>query len=80
MELASVILKAQREALRKAHNARFIKNGMEYKVCYEGGLAETFGIYGRPVGARNFTYITGFAGYKMHNKEQVIAMAKNMVK
>lgn len=77
--MTMAVLETQRKALREAHNARFIKNGMEFKIAYEGGIAECFGIYGRPIGARDFKYVTGFVGYKMYNREQVIAMAKNMV-
>ena len=80
MTIAQDIINKQRTALKQAHNARFTKGDMEYKICYEGGISESFGVYGRPIGARNFKYLTGFAGYKMYNKEQVIALAKNMVK
>ena len=74
------ILERQRDALKQANNARFKKNGMEYRIKYEGGIADCFGVYGRPTGTRAYKYIAGFAGYKLYTKEQVIAMAKCMVK
>ena len=78
--IAKELIEEQRDSLKKAHNARFVQNNHEYRIKYEGGLAESFGVYGRPVGTRTYSYIVGFAGYKMYSKEQVIAMAKEMVR
>ena len=69
----------QREALREAHNSRFSIGDWEYRVRYDGGLAEAFSIYGRK-GGGGFSYITGFSGFKCHSKEQVIALAKELVR
>lgn len=71
---------AQKTELKKAHNARFTKGDTEYRIKYEGGIAESFGIYSRPIGGRDFKYVAGFAGYKLYTKEQVISIAKTMVK
>ncbi len=76
---AKAIVDFQRENLRKAHNVRFARGDYEYKIAYEGGLAEFIGIYRRKLGKRNFEYITGFAGYKFHSAEQVVSYAKAMV-
>ena len=74
------VIGKQREELKKAHNARFTFNGNEYRIIYEGGIGEAFGVYRRKIGTKPFKYVVCFSGYKMYSKEQVIAMAKNMVK
>lgn len=76
----TALIENQREAIKKAHNARFTMNDKEYRIKYEGGIAESFGVYGRPVGGKVYSYVAGFAGFKLFSREQVIAMAKEMVR
>jgi len=80
MAFCEEIIRDQRKELKKAHNKRFFIDDMEYKLDYEGGFAEGFGIYRRPVGARNFKYVIGFSAYKFRTKEQVISFAKSVIK
>ncbi len=80
MESGTVFIDKQRQILKRAHNAKFRIGSMEYKVKYEGGLAESFGVYGRPIGARNYSFVAGFAGYKLYSYEQVVSLAKEMVR
>ena len=74
------MLNRQKE-IKKAHNARFVIDDKEYRIMYEGGISESFGVYERPVkGARKqFKYVTGFAGFRLADKQQVILMAKGMI-
>ena len=74
--VAERVIKTQRENIKKAHNARFKYKDMEYRISYDGGLAEFFSIHGRKVGTEQFKYVAGFNGYKYNNKEQVIAHAR----
>lgn len=75
------LIENQREAIKKAHNARFTQNGKDYRIKYEGGIAESFGVYEKCVsGSKSYVYVAGFAGFKLYSKEQVIAMAKEMVR
>lgn len=76
MTLVERTLRAQRDNLKEAHNYRFTKGGYEYRLLYEGGLAESFSIMRRREGERNFKYYDGFSAYKFFTKEQVIAYAK----
>lgn len=79
MTLIERTIRAQRERLKKVNNARFTLNDTEYRIKYEGGVAEFISIYGRK-GNKPFHYVNGFFGYKMDNAEQVIAMAKAIVR
>ena len=78
--MSTNIIEEQREAIKKAHNARFVIDGHEYRIKYEGGIGEIFEIYGRLVGARYYKPVVGFSGMKLYSKAQVIAMAKEMVR
>ena len=77
--LAERFIRNQKEALKDANNARFTVGEWEYKLAYEGGIAESFAIYGRRKGTSDYSYINGFMGFKLFNREQVIAMAKALV-
>ena len=78
--IADTIIDAQRAELKKAHNARFVINNHEYRIKYEVGIADSFAVYGRPVGTRYYQYIVGFSGFKLYSKEQVISMAKELAR
>ena len=69
-------LRTQREQLKLAHNERFTKGEYEFRLIYEGGLAESFAILARKQGERNFNYFDGFSAYKFYTTEQVLAFAK----
>ena len=77
--LAERIISKQKDTLRKVNNARFEHEGWEYRINYDGGIAEFISIYGRKKGGSNYKYIDGFVGYKFFDKEQVIAYAKNLI-
>lgn len=79
MTMAERTLRAQKETLKSVDNYKFTADGMEYRIRYEGGLSETINVYGRKDSAKPYRYVDGFAGYKMHDKEQVIAYAKGLV-
>lgn len=79
MTLAERTVKTQRENLKKVHNARFEYNGYEYRLSYHGGVAEFISIDGRKKGTEQFRYIDGFVGYKLFNRDQAIAYAKNLI-
>ena len=69
----------QRETLKQAHNFRFTYEGYEFRLIYEGGLAESFSVLWRKIGDRNFRHFDGFSAYKLYDKEQVISFAKALV-
>ena len=69
-------LKTQKNNLKQAHNERYTQGDYEFRIIYEGGLAESFAIMAREIGGRNFRYFDGFSAYKLHNKEQVVSYAK----
>ena len=79
MTMAERVLRTQKENLKAVDNYRFKANGIEYRIRYEGGLSETINVYGRKDSAKPYRYVDGFAGYKMHDKEQVIAYAKGLI-
>lgn len=74
--MAKAILECQHKALKKVDNTRFVHNGYEYKVVYEGGFASFIGIYRRAVGKRNFKYFKGFGAYNCANASEVMGMVK----
>ena len=77
MTLVERTVRAQRERLKKVNNERFTIGDMEYRITYEGGVAEYISVYGRR-GTRPFHYITGFFGFKLNTVEEVIAKAKDL--
>ena len=79
LEMAKAIIGQQEKNLRKVNNLRFIKNGYEYKIVYEGGFADFIGIYRREIGKRNFKFFHGIGGYKFWNLNQVMKEIEKMV-
>ena len=69
-------LRTQKEQLKLAHNERYTQGELEFRIIYEGGLAESFAILSRKKGERNFKYFDGLSAYKLYNAEQVISYAK----
>lgn len=74
--LVKRFIRTQKENLKQTHNERYEQGDYEFRLIYEGGLAESFAILYRRIGERNFKYFDGFSAYKFNNKEQVIAFAK----
>ena len=74
--LVKRFIRTQKENLKQAHNFRFTYGEHEFRLIYEGGLAESFAIMYRKIGDRNFRYFDGFSAYKLYDKEQVISLAK----
>lgn len=64
----------QNKNLRKANDMRFVQNGYEYRVKYEGGFAAFVRIDRRLVGTRNFKYFSGFGAHHCWNVGQVMDM------
>ena len=60
---ARILLDTQNRNLRKINNYRFVHDGYEYRVVYEGGFAAFVAIHRREVGKRNFKYYKGFGAY-----------------
>ena len=79
MTLVERTIRAQRERLKKVNNTRFNVGDVEYRITYEGGVAEFISIYGRK-GSKPFRYIDGFFGYKLNNAEEVVAKAKQVIR
>jgi len=70
------VIRTQSESIKQAHNERFEMDGYEFRIIYEGGLAESIAILRRRIGDRNFKYFDGFSAYKLYSKEQVVSYAK----
>ena len=79
MTLAERTLNMQKENLKNANGARFTKHGYEYKLSYEGGIAEAVNIYGRRVGERNFKLVSGFNAYMCNTTDEVIKQSMALV-
>ena len=79
MTVAERRITATRDELKKAHNTKFTVGDTDYKIAYEGGIAEYIGIYGRKKGGLLFRFVAGFNGYDYTTKEQVISKAKELV-
>lgn len=57
------VLAMQDRNLRKINGTRFVHNGYEYRLTYEGGFTSFVCIDRRPINKRNFKYFNGVAGY-----------------
>lgn len=77
MTLIERTIRAQKERLKKVNNERFTIGDMEYRISYDGGVAEYISVYGRK-GNKPFHYIDGFFGFKLNNAEEIIAKAKDL--
>lgn len=60
---AVALLGAQEKKLKKVNGVRFVHDGYEYRVKYEGGFAAFVSIERRPVGKKNFKYFAGVGAY-----------------
>ena len=47
MTLIERTIRAQKERLKKVNNERFTIGDMEYRISYDGGVAEFISVYGR---------------------------------
>ena len=76
--IATKLIKKQRETLRGVNNYRFTIKGNEFRIKYEGGIAEYVSVTGRPDRKHNFKHVVGFHAYKLYDREQVIEKAKDL--
>ena len=60
---AYAIVRSQNLRIRKLHGEKFVHNGYEYRIMYEGGFATFVSLYRREVGKRNFKYYKGTGCY-----------------
>ena len=79
MTKAERIILATKVELRKVHNEKFSVGDTDYRISYEGGIAEYIAIYGRKKGGLAYRYIAGFNGYDYSTKDQVINKAKEII-
>lgn len=79
MTFAERMMNAQKEALKSLNNYKFTQDGYEYRLVYNGGVAEFVSIYGRRVGTEAYKYISGFEGYDLYSREDAIAEAKKII-
>lgn len=76
---ARTIVGKQTDNLRKVNGKRFVRNGYEYKVVYDGGISCYVALYRRQVGKRNFQYYTGFGAYECWNAEEVMSKMERVL-
>lgn len=55
---ACSILREQDKNISKINGTRFIRNGFEYRIKYCPGFCPMARVDRRPIGCRNFVYIT----------------------
>lgn len=76
---AEQIIRAIKNELKKVHNTRFTVGDTNYRIEYEGGIAEYIAVYGRKKGGLLYRFVDGFYGYNCHTKDQAIDMAKSLI-
>ena len=78
--LAQQILRNSKERCRKFDNVRFVQNGMEYKIVYEGGWVSFLTVYARPEYKYrgHFKYVTTIPEDDVHGKD-ILAYIKEKV-
>lgn len=79
MTLAERTIRTQRETLKKANNMKFECNGNEYRLRYEGGVAEYISIHCHKKNRQEYKCVGGFDGYTMYSVAEVVDKAKAMV-
>ena len=79
MGIAERIIGAQKKNLSELNNKRFTRGNMEYRLSYDGGIAEFVTIQGRRCGTDDFRYINGFNGYMFTTTAEALAHAKKLV-
>ena len=72
-------INALKSELKKVNNMKFTNGDTDYRIEYEGGLAEYIGIYGRKKGGIAFRFVDGFPAYDLGTKERVIDKAKQII-
>ena len=77
---AGRLIRAKKEELRKANNTKFTVGDTDYRIEYDGGVAEYIAIYGRKRGGLLYRFVDGFAGYDYSTKDQVVNKAKELIK
>ena len=76
---AVAFLKVQDRSIRKINGVRFVHNGFEYRMKYEGGFASFVAIERREVGKRNFKYFKGFGAYNCWDAKAAMKMAMDII-
>lgn len=76
---AVLFLGAQDRKLRKINKTRFVHDGYEYRLVYEGGFAPMVSIERRQVGRRNFKYFGGVGVFDCANIEKVMSRVMERV-
>lgn len=82
MTYASAVrfLEQQDKSLRKVNGVKFIQDGYEYRLKYEGGFASFVAVERRRVGSRNFLYFTGYGAYHCRDSKEALRMARDEIK
>ena len=70
---------ATKDELRKVHNTKISHGDMDYRIEYEGGIAEYVSIYGRKKGGLAYRFVDGFNAYDYSTKDQVLERAKEII-
>ena len=76
---AVAFLGMQDRSIRKINGVRFVYDGYEYRMRYEGGFAAFVSIERREVGKRNFKYYKGFGAYNCWNSREALKMAMDII-
>ena len=80
MTLAERTIAKQKENLRKVHNFRFEHGDTEYRMQYDGGVAEYISVYGRRKGTQGaYRYMFGFYAFGFYTDTEAIKYAKDYV-
>ena len=79
MNIAERIINEQKGNLQELNNKRFIDGNMEYRLSYDGGIAESITIQGRRVGTKDFVYINSFNAYTFKTAKEAFDYAKSIV-
>ena len=77
--LARQVLTNSKKKCKKFNNVRFVQNGKEYKIVYEGGWVSFLTVYQRPAYTRkHFQYVDTFAEDDLYGKD-ILAYIKEKV-
>ena len=78
--MADIVLTARKQRIKRYNNVRFVQNGYEYKLAYEGGFFGFLTVYKRPEWQRRgkFHYVDTFAEDDL-NMDDVIGYIKEKI-
>lgn len=63
ISFAKALVADQNARIKTLHGKRFVFNGYEYELRYEGGISSFVALFRRQVGKRNFKYFSGDGCY-----------------